>query len=274
MATYVYKYARYGKGEMIAKYSGGYIYDLRGKTFESNSSIIGRTSGTYLQKSKGVGYDYTDITVKGNIAYKNNNYYLTAKNNIIYSRNNAELAEYQGNPQEALFAYAALEILSGVNAASLTKGNYSSSGSGSSGSSSSSSSSGSGSSVGGGCGTFVGIASLFLFAAAIVLLIDYYPYYTLLHIILPALIIVGIFLKRQLKDEEYEYPLSTMFIGGLKGVGYGIATIFIFAFFDMIVHKYFSFERTLLVSFDTAYTYCFLLVIVITILLNGEKKKK
>ena len=52
MATYLYKYERYGKGKMIAKYSGGYIYDLRGITFEDDSMIIAKTLGMYLQMSK------------------------------------------------------------------------------------------------------------------------------------------------------------------------------------------------------------------------------
>ena len=181
------------------------------------------------------------------------------------------MAEYEGNPQEALFAYAALQIISKINSASSSsKGNYSYSGSSSG---SIDSSSGGGSAAGGGCATFVAVVGLFLFAAAIVLLIDYYPYYTLLHVIVPALIIVGVFIKRQIKDEEYEYPLSTMLVGGIKGAGIGILTLFIVAMFDMGINRYMKMGRELIVSYDDAYTICWGLIIALTIMLNGKKKK-
>lgn len=265
MATYVYSYSRYGKGEMIGKYADGYIYDLRGRSTESSSNIIGVTTGNYLRISRGHEYRYTDITVSGNVAYKNKNYYLVAKNNVIYSSNNVELAEYEGNAAAALATYAALQFTrSDCQATEKVNGSYSTQSYNPDSHSRTSSF---------GCSTWLIFAVLTIIAAYYGFISEFaYEYYTIIHIAIPAIVILGIIIKRAFKDEEYQYPFLRSLGNFMVGILVGFVIIFVIGSHDIIMHSIMGESRGYIINVDIAYSICIFETGIISTMLGAKRK--
>lgn len=275
MSTYVYEYRRHGKGEMISKYTDGVgIFDLRGVKFESSGTLIAKVRGNYLYKYLTSSCECTEFFAEGNILYRKTatgkEPILIAKNTIIYSYDSyivrEELAEYYGHSKEALFAYMALKV------ARKTATNLSNNKNNSSAQKTSSSSS-----LGAGGETLMTIIAFsffFIIAAILTTLLEFYEYYTIVHIVVPSIVIAIIFLKRQIADEEYEHSVSSFVISTIKGIGIGLLSVFVIAPIDMFINEYIKFDRTLLISIDTAYTVWFCLVVVITVMLSAKKKNK
>ena len=276
MSTYLYTYASYSKRTMIAKYEYGNIYDCRKSTYESTAPIIAKEKNGYLCRLTRTSYEFTDIYVVRDVAYKKRTTYtetiLLARNGIIYSYENysakKELATYFGDPKEALLAYAALYIMKGTP-------NHSNSGysSGYTNNSTNSSSESSGG-MGDGCMTVVIFAGLFIFAAIIMSLIEYFPYYTYAHIAIPTIVLLIVSAKRIFSDKDYDYNFGNILLGGLKGaLGGFIAIVLTVLIFDMGINNHMKMGRELIISYDTAYTWLFILSIIIGIVLSGKEKK-
>jgi len=274
MITYVYEYVRYGKGEMIAKYMNGYVYDLRGKQFESSGEIIGKVIDNYLFKGNNYGYEPPNIQVSGNILYRRGATYkeplLIAKNNVIYAYNNyklgTELAEYEGNTEKALLAYAALRTLGTASSINTITASTSTT-------TSSSGRNSYTSTPGDGFIAFIAFGGFFGIIIAMSLCISFYEYYTFLHVGIPALILIGIVGKRFICEEEHEYRIGSVLLNAILGIGIGLLTIFFVSPIDMVVMRYMNLDRTLIIDRDTAYTACFILVILITIISKAKRKK-
>ena len=121
----------------------------------------------------------------------------------------------------------------------------------------------------------VGFVGFFGLIILVGLVYKFFEYFMLLHIIVPALILIGIIIKRAFSKKKYNYSFVNVIIGFVMGLAIGFIIEIIIGMFDLLfIQAILKEGRQLLFDSEIAYTTCIALVGIIYAILKCEEKKQ